>query len=109
MDIVIVGGIERLSANYGREVEKLGHSCTHYNGYCTQLHGRLRNADAMILFTSTISHQAADLARSQSRQYRIPLLYATGSGVSALRRCLGYLSGHDGSSGFHTGGPPIRR
>lgn len=101
LKIAVIGGIWSLAHTYDREVKKHGHDCLHYNGYCTQLRTGLQRADAIILFTSTVSHQAADMARILSRQCEIPLLCAKGSGISALRRALGLLAG---PRNVHTGG-----
>ena len=88
MRIAVIGGIWTLAQDYGREVEKRGHTCVLYNAYGNDMQTKLRGVEAIILFTRTVSHQAAGIARSIARSLGIPLICASGSGVTSLRRCL---------------------
>lgn len=92
MKIAVLGGIWSLGQRYRHEVEKQGHECVHYNCYESNLRASLSGVDAIIMFTNTISHQASGIARQLARGGGVPLLCTTGSGVSALRQCLGSLA-----------------
>lgn len=92
MKIAVLGGIWSLGQRYRHEVEKQGHQCVHYNCYEAHLRAGLSGVDAIIMFTNTISHQASGIARQLARTGGVPLLCTTGSGVSALRQCLGSLA-----------------
>lgn len=93
MKVAVIGGIWTLAQTYEQEVRRQGHKCVHCNGYSRKLDGTLQGVDAIILFTKTVSHQAADAARVVSRSGKVPLLCAQGSGVSSLRKCLSELAG----------------
>lgn len=92
MKVAVIGGIWTLAQTYEQEVRRQGHKCVQLNGYSRKMEGGLHGVDAIILFTKTVSHQAADAARALSRNGGVPLLCAQGSGVSSLRRCLSELA-----------------
>lgn len=92
MKVAVIGGIWTLAQTYENEVRRQGHQCVHCNGYSRKMDGHLRGVDAIILFTKTVSHQAANAARGISRSDGVPLLCAQGSGISSLRKCLTELS-----------------
>ncbi len=92
MKVAVIGGIWTLAQTYEHEVRNHGHQCVHCNGYSRKFGAKLSGADAIVLFTKTVSHQAADAARVVSRSTGVPLVCASGSGISSLRRCLVELS-----------------
>jgi hypothetical protein len=88
MRVAVIGGLQKLARDYEREVARHGHECAQYNSCTHSMRCRLPGADAVILFTSMVSHEAANAARCAARGSGIPLLCPKGSGVSSLRRCL---------------------
>jgi hypothetical protein len=88
MRVAVIGGIQTLARDYDRTVTQQGHTCVLYNVYSSDMLTKLRGTGAIVLFTRTVSHQAAGVARSIAHKAGIPLVCPTGSGVSSLRRCL---------------------
>ena len=95
MKITLIGGMERLEPHYQREAKKAGHKLKVFSTYESGLTDRVGSCQAMVLFTSMVSHNARMHAMEAARLLGIPLLQCHSCGVCALRTCLAELAiGH---------------
>lgn len=103
MSIVLVGGMKRQEQHYLREARKHGIELQVFNQACRRLSGRIAQADAMVIFTGKISHEARDQALSAARKQRVPVIQQHACGLASLRQCFDGLLRH----AAHPTGPPL--
>jgi len=88
MRISLVGGIDRLQRHYLEEAQKAGVDLKIHNRLEVGLSSKLRQAEAVVLFTSKISHKARMKVMSVAQSQDIPVFMCHNCGVCALRDCL---------------------
>jgi hypothetical protein len=86
--VVVVGGIMALQPQYRRVLEEHDLDPRIFNRDTAGIWGRLKGADAIILFSGTISHKMAIKARKTALSFGIPLITVRRSSVSALKRSI---------------------
>lgn len=92
MSIVLVGGMDRLGGQYRKEAERLGMSLRIFSQAEQGMGSKIKHADAVVIFTNKISHQARHEAFSAARKVGIPVFMHHTCGVCTLRECLNCLS-----------------
>jgi hypothetical protein len=99
----VVGGIMTLEPQYRRVLEENNLNARICNRDASGLWGKMESADAIILFTGTVSHGMAIKARKTAASCGIPLITVTRSSVSALKNLMFDLHpwghGRDGAAG----------
>ncbi|UFS72602.1 DUF2325 domain-containing protein [Geomonas sp. RF6] len=88
MRVSLVGGIARLERHYLQEAEKAGVDLKIFNRLEAGLSSKIRHAEAVVLFTSKISHKARMKVMSVAQAKDIPVFMCHNCGVCALRDCL---------------------
>lgn len=88
MRVSLVGGIDRLERRYLQEAEKAGVDLKIFNRLEADLSAKIRHAEAVVLFTSKISHKARAKVMNVAHAKDIPVFMSHNCGVCALRDCL---------------------
>lgn len=92
MCAALIGGMDRLKADYERTAKESGWKlrCFAHNG--RNLQERIGASDLVIIFTGKISHEAKRKAAAWAKSRNIPVRLSHSCGVGALRECLANLS-----------------
>lgn len=88
MRVALIGGMDRLRNDYANAASEKGFSLIHIERDRPGMSESLESADAIIVFTNKISHEAKRKAAHSAKKRSIPLITAHSCGVSTLRRCL---------------------
>jgi uncharacterized protein DUF2325 len=88
MRISLIGGIDRLHRHYRQEAENIGVDLRIFNRSGTNLPDRIKHTEAVVIFTSKVSHQARMQVMSVARAKKIPVFMSDNCGICALRDCL---------------------
>lgn len=91
MCIAVIGGMDRLERDYINEAEKFGIRLKVYTNPETNFISKIKNVDALIIFTNKVSHRAKNEAMSIAKSRNIPVLMHHSCGICTLRDCLGCL------------------
>ncbi len=98
MCVALVGGMDRLDRTYRDEAERHGVDLRVFTRSKTGLAARLKQVDAVVVFTGKTSHRIKNEAVSAARAANIPVVMIQSCGVCSLRECLAKLvSGPRGS------------
>ncbi|MBA2848487.1 DUF2325 domain-containing protein [Thermosulfuriphilus ammonigenes] len=92
MCVVLVGGMDRLRKEYETEARKKGIELRVYSRLVPRLSRKIKNVDAIILFTNKVSHEARKQVLTAHRENDIPLIQLHSCGLSSLKRCLAQLT-----------------
>jgi hypothetical protein len=93
MRISLIGGIDRLQKHYREEAEKLGVDLRIFNTSETNLPAKIRHAEAVVIFTSKVSHKARREVMGVALANSIPVFMCHNCGICALRDCLNCVKG----------------
>jgi hypothetical protein len=88
MCIAVLGGMDRLQPYYLEEAEKLGVEVKLFAGARNGMSAKLKNVDALVIFTNKISHSARRQAVSAIKGQGIPIMQVHSCGVCTFRNCL---------------------
>jgi len=88
MSITLVGGMERMAKHYQGEAKKQGVKLNIFNQAQTGMEAKIRNCDAVVLFTNKVSHRARNAAVAEAKKRDIPLYQFHSCGLCTLRDCL---------------------
>jgi hypothetical protein len=88
MRISLVGGIDRLERHYRQEAANLGVELRIFNHSVIDLSAKLGQTEAVLLFTSKVSHRARRQVMGVALSRNIPMFQSHNCGVCALRDCL---------------------
>jgi len=91
MCIAIIGGMKRLEPQYQREAAMRGIELRIFNAPTKDIDAKLLQADAVIIFTNMVSHNAKRMAKNAARIHGIPVYMHHACGVCSLRECLNCL------------------
>jgi len=91
MSIALIGGMDRLERHYISEAEKLGISLKVFSQSEAGIMSKIKNMDAVVIFTNKVSHRARRevLNVAKTRNIRVLMLHACG--VCSLRDCFNCL------------------
>jgi hypothetical protein len=91
MCIALIGGMDRLERHYKNEAERAGVSVKVFNRADTGLAAKIRNVDAVVVFTNKVSHRAKQEAMNAAKARNIPVFFCRSCGVCTLRDCINCL------------------
>jgi hypothetical protein len=100
MCVALVGGMERLKGRYTQEARESGIKLKVYNKYECGLGSKLKGADAVVVFTNKVSHQAKRVVMKTARLHDIPVYVHHSCGVCSLRDCLNCLINNESNRRF---------
>ena len=86
--IALFGGLTRLESHYKAEAERFGVAVMLFNEPETQVAFRMRNADAVVIFTNRVAHSLKIKAVKVAKLRKVPVFCFHTSGIHALRGCL---------------------
>ena len=92
MSIILVGGMDRLGEQYLKEAKKQGMNLRIFSRAEQNMGSKIRHADAVVIFTNKVSHQARNEAVSAAKKQGIPVFMHHACGVCTLRECLNCVS-----------------
>ncbi|MBP3700899.1 MAG: DUF2325 domain-containing protein [Lachnospiraceae bacterium] len=88
MSIVIVGGNERMVAQYEDICRSYGCRAKVYPKENGTMKKKLGCPDLLILFTGTVSHKMMTTASQEAKRKNVPIAHVHSSSASALRNAL---------------------
>jgi hypothetical protein len=88
MCVALIGGMYRLERHYIEEAEKMGIDLRVFTRQVANMGSKIRNADAMLIFTSKVSHKVKTQAIKEAKANGISVHMRHSCGVCALRNCL---------------------
>lgn len=91
MCVALVGGMGRLERHYMNEEERLGIDLRVFNRPEAAMMQKIKNADAVVIFTNKVSHRAKKETMNIAKSRNIPVLMYHSCGICTLRDCLNCL------------------
>lgn len=88
MDIVIVGGLDRLKHEYERMGDEFGIGLKAFSGKESNISTRIGAPGAILLFTNMVSHKARQQVMQFCRGKGTPVVYMHQSGVHVVHKSL---------------------
>ncbi len=88
MSIVVIGGNERMESCYKSIAKSFGYKTKIYTKMCRKMSNSIGSPDAIIIFTSTVSHKMAMKAEEEAKRQNIPILRSHSSGKVAFENCI---------------------
>lgn len=95
MCVAVIGGMDRLGHHYKSEAKQAGVKLKIFSQAENNLDAKLRNVDALLIFTNKVSHRARKEALNAVKNSEIPVLQLHSCGVCTLRDCLNCLTNQD--------------
>ena len=87
MCVSVIGGMDRLERHYRSEAEKFGIELTVFNASAVKMASKVKNADAVVIFTNKVSHRARKEVMNTARSRNLPVYQYHSCGVCTLREC----------------------
>ncbi len=91
MCVALVGGMDRLERQYIYEAEKLGIDLKVFTKPEKGMISKIRNMNAVVIFTNKVSHKAKNEVMSIAKAKNIPVFMYHSCGICTLRDCLSCL------------------
>lgn len=91
MCIALIGGMDRLEKHYMEEGERVGVDLRVFTTSEANICSKIRNVDAMVIFTNKVSHRVKAEAMKAAKANGIPVFMHHSCGVCTLRDCLNCL------------------
>lgn len=91
MCVALIGGMDRLERHYVVEAERFGIELKVFTKFETKIASKIKNVDALVIFTNKVSHKARGEVMSIARAENIPVLMYHSCGICTLRDCFNCL------------------
>jgi len=91
MSIVLVGGLDRLHAEYKRKAKQFGHQVKVYTQMPTRFAKMIGTPDGIVVFTATSSHQMVKTALEHARKNNIPVIRCHNSSTNSFQQSIAQL------------------
>lgn len=88
MSIVIIGGHERMTAQYDSVCKEYGHEAKIFTKENGKISKKFGNPDLMILFTNTVSHKMVHCAITEAEKCNAQIVRCHTSSGNALNEIL---------------------
>lgn len=88
MCVTLIGGMDRLKADYEAAAREKGHQLRHVSRNEANFKSKTGEPDLLIIFTNKVSHEAKRKALSLAKARNIPIKLVHSCGLSTLRECL---------------------
>lgn len=88
MCVALIGGMDRLERHYMDEAEKFGIDLKVFTKLETEMASKIKNVDAVVIFTNKVSHKARKEAMNMAKIKHIPVFMYHSCGICTLRDCL---------------------
>ncbi len=96
MCVAVIGGMDRLGRHYKSAATDAGFKLKIFSKSENNLDAKLRNVDALLIFTNKVSHGARKEAINAVKRSDIPIMQMHSCGVGTLKNCLNCLAKPDG-------------
>ena len=93
MCVALIGGMDRLKRHYINEAKQFGVGLKVFTKHKTGIPSRIKNVDAVVIFTNKVLHRAKKEVMNIAKTKRIPVLMYHSCGICTLRNCLNCLKG----------------
>ena len=94
MCVALIGGMDRLERHYREEAGKAGIELRVFNKAENGIASKIRNVDALVIFTNKVSHRVKKEAMNTAKRMNIPVLQYHSCGICTLRDCFNCLKKH---------------
>lgn len=91
MCVALIGGMDRLEKHYIEEANKLGVKLKVFTKLEKDVHKKIGNVDAVVIFTNKVSHELKESIRKNFSFKKCPCLMCHSCGISSLRKSIEYL------------------
>jgi hypothetical protein len=88
MCVALIGGMDRLERQYLEEAARLGIDLRVFTKTEVRIGSKIRNVDAVVIFTNKVSHQVKKQAVNMAKANDIPVFMHHSCGICTLRECL---------------------
>lgn len=88
MSFVLVGGHDRMHREYQQIGKKHGAKVKVYTQLPPKFQKCIGSPDAMLIFTSTVSHKMLRIAEKEAKRKNIPIVKSHSSSGSALKKAI---------------------
>lgn len=88
MNIVIIGGNEKMEENYREVCRKHNFDVKIYTRVKGSVREKIGHPDLIVVFTSTVAHKMSMVAKKEAKRNYIPITYINSSSISALENVL---------------------
>ncbi len=88
MCVALIGGMDRLERNYINVAEKFGIDLKVFTKSESGIASKVKNMDALVIFTNKVSHRAKKEVMNIARAKNIPVFMYHSCGICTLRDCL---------------------
>jgi hypothetical protein len=88
VNIVIIGGNEKMEENYKEICQKHNYDAKVFTKVSGGIRGQIGHPDRIIIFTATVAHKLTIAAKKAARRDYIPVTYIHSSSVTALEQAL---------------------
>jgi sRNA-binding regulator protein Hfq len=88
MCVALIGGMKRLEKHYINEARAFGVDLKVFNVSGSKVSSKIKNMDALVVFTNRVSHNAKKQAMSMAKSNGIPVYLYHSCGMCTLRGCL---------------------
>jgi hypothetical protein len=88
VNVALIGGMDRLRTHYIEEAWKSGVDLRVFSQAEVKMGPKIRELDALVIFTGMISHQAREKVMQVAKSRNIPVLMSHSCGVCSLRQCI---------------------
>ncbi len=96
MCVAIVGGMDRLERHYMNEAKRFGIDLKVFNKSETGIASKIKNVNAVVIFTNKVSHKAKKEAMNIAKARNIPVFMYHSCGPCTLRNCFNCLENKRG-------------
>jgi ABC-type uncharacterized transport system substrate-binding protein len=93
MSVALVGGMDRLAKHYQGEAKKHGIKLSIFSQSHSGMQSKIKNCDAVVVFTNKVSHSARNAAIAEAKKREIPIYQFHSCGLCTLRDCFDGLKG----------------
>ncbi len=87
MCVALIGGMDRLERHYIDEAGRFGIKLKVFNKHRTGILPKIRNVDAIVIFTNKVSHKAKKEVVNLAKTEKIPVYMYHSCGICTLRGC----------------------
>lgn len=88
MSLLVIGGHERMEKDYYNIAKKRGYKTKVYTTMSSQVKNSIGSPDAIVIFTSTVSHKLSKIVEQQAKKMDIPIIRHKNSSKVAFNECL---------------------
>lgn len=92
MCVAVIGGMDRLERHYREEAGRAGVELKIFTRSENGIGSKLRNVDAMVIFTNKVSHRVKNEAMREAKAQGIRVLLQHSCGLCTLRECISCLT-----------------